>query len=173
MSEQELTAAPQVSQEISSERPPENAPAPAGQTPESTPADWEAALAAARAEERARCEAEQNERLAEAVAAERARYEALTREQALSKALGQDGLSPAFAPLLLGGDAEEDGKRLSQFRTLFRAELSRAVSERMRGTEVPRAPEPPKGYDRAALRAMSAREINEQWEEISAAMGQR
>lgn len=131
------------------------------------------AIAAAVAEARARWLEEQEEQVARAVAAERQRYDALTREQALGQALGEAGLNPAFAPLLRGANREEDQARLALFQTLLRAQLSDAVAQRMRGTEVPREPGKPQGYDRARLSTMSAREINEQWEAISAAIAQQ
>lgn len=157
--------------ETAPEAAPGAVPAPAA---EAAPGTGQAeAIAAAVAEARARWQAEQEEQVARAVAAERQRYDALTREQALGQALGEAGLNPAFAPLLRGENQEEDRARLALFQTLLRAQLSDAVAQRMRGAEIPREPGKPQGYDRARLSAMSAREINEQWEAISAAMEQQ
>lgn len=152
----------EISRETEEQAPPREGAAPGG----------EEAIAAAVEAARAKWQAEQAALVEEAVAAERQRYDILIREQELARQLGEAGLSPEFAPLLRGGSREEDGLRLEQFKGLLREQLSAAIAQRMRGTEAPREPAPPQGYDRARLRAMSAREINEQWEAIAQTIGQ-
>jgi glucose/arabinose dehydrogenase len=155
---QALTALPQEA--------PEETPA----AEEETPVDLQAQIQAAVAEAERQWQQEQEERLRQAVAAERGRYERLVRQVEQGRRLQAGGLDPAFAPLLLGADEQEDLQKLEDFQTLYRAQLSGAMAQLMRGVEVPEAATPTRGYDRETLRTMSPKEINDHWAEIAQTM---
>lgn len=141
--------------------------------PEAEGPDVQAQIAAAVAEARSTWASEQEGRLQQAVAAEQARYNALVRETELARRLQEAGLDPAFAPLVKGADEGEDQERLELFQTLLRAQLSAAISARMRGMETPREPQQSPQYDRESLKGMSLREINAHWADIANAMKQQ
>ncbi|MCD7918148.1 MAG: hypothetical protein LUF84_06835 [Clostridiales bacterium] len=146
-------------------------PSPAEAGAEPSLRDMEAQIAQALAQAREAWAAEEQERLEAAVAAERVRCDDLLRQNALERQLREAGLDPAFAPFLKGGPEADDGARLALFAGLVQGQITAALAEKLRGGEPPRAPEPPRGYDRDSLKRMSPREINERWEDIVAALG--
>ena len=89
------------------------------------------------------------------------------RQVAVAEALQQRGLDARFAPWITGETEEECAGRVEQFTTLFQTALSQAVAGRMRGDTAPRAPESPEGLTRDALKGMSPKEINRNWEQVS------
>lgn len=133
--------------------------------------EMEAQIAQALAQARADWAAEEQARLEAAVAAERVRCDDLLRQNALERQLREAGLDPAFAPFLKGGPQEEDEARLARFAGLVQGQVTAALAEKLRGGEPPREPVQPQGYDRASLKQMSPREINDRWEDIMAALG--
>ncbi len=60
---------------------------------------------------------------------------------------------------------------MARFAGLVQGQVTAALAEKLRGGEPPREPVQPQGYDRASLKQMSPREINDRWEDIMAAMG--
>lgn len=103
-------------------------------------------------------------------------WEALRRERrldAVGRELEHRGMAAGFAGYILGmsGKDEDWKEQVDRFEALFRESLSRAVTERMRGSAIPKEPEAAKGYRREELAALSRGEINDHWEEVMRSLG--
>ena len=94
-------------------------------------------------------------------------FDARLRQVAVAEALQQRGLDAGFAPWICGETEEESALRVEQFTNLFQTALSQAVAGRMRSDAAPRAPESPEALTRDALKGMSRKEINRNWEQVS------
>ena len=133
-------------------------------------ANWEREHQAEGDRLRQELESELEGRLAQeraGLARQQKEFDARLRQVAVAQALQQRGLDAGFAPWITGETEEESARRVEQFTALFHTALSQAVAGRMRSDAAPRAPENPEALTRDALKGMSVKEINRNWEQVS------
>lgn len=140
-------------------------------------ADIEAKMAAARTEA---------EKMAKMSADQKAQYEKEKREKELAdreaqitkreltaaakEQLEEKGLPTSLASVLNYSSAEECTASIEAVEKAFREAVEKAVNDRLAGGKPPKKPENSTAYTMDQIKAMSAEEINKNWDAVQAAM---